>query len=94
LRLWALTPDGLPPDGLSSPTAQLRGHGRKPIEILWNPAVSNVIASSSADAVIKVWDVSEQKPVFSFEKILGDAIQSFQWNQQGNQIVVQSKGLF
>jgi hypothetical protein len=57
--------------------------GRKQVELEWNPVVSDILGSSSADGALKFWDVRKAVAAYSYERIFGDTIQSFKWNEEG-----------
>ncbi|KAL1915477.1 uncharacterized protein VTP21DRAFT_6601 [Calcarisporiella thermophila] len=66
-----------------SPVAKLSGHGRKVGHVLFHPVADNVLASSSADLTIKLWDIEKGTSV---QEIVGhtEIIQSMAWNWNGS----------
>jgi polyhydroxyalkanoate synthesis regulator phasin len=82
--------DGIPATGMNDGAVVLSGHGRKSTEVIWNPAAEGVLASAGADAALKIWDANNGTLLYNLEQH-PDAIQSFQWNQQGNLIGTQCR---
>ncbi|KAK2950825.1 putative Actin-binding protein [Blattamonas nauphoetae] len=77
-------------ESLSEAAVTMHAHGRKASELLWNPAASNILASSGADQIIKIWDVEKGSNTINLEGF-EDMIQGFAWNAKGNEIAVQSR---
>ncbi|KAI9712074.1 MAG: Coronin-like protein crn1 [Bogoriella megaspora] len=66
------------------PIGKLSGHTRKVGHVLFNPSAENVLASSSGDYTIKVWDVEAGSPRLTLKH--GDIVQSLSWNATGSMI--------
>ena len=56
--------------------------------MLFNPAAENVLASSSGDATIKIWDLENGKSKLTLH---GDMVQSLSWNATGTMLVTTSR---
>ncbi|CEP12573.1 hypothetical protein [Parasitella parasitica] len=66
-----------------TPVLKLSGHGRKVGHVLFHPVAENVLASSSADQTIKLWDIEkgiEKQEITGHNEI----IQSMAWNYNGS----------
>ncbi|KAI8967039.1 hypothetical protein BDF20DRAFT_348639 [Mycotypha africana] len=66
-----------------SPVLKLSGHGRKVGHVLFHPVAENVLASSSTDLTIKLWDIEkgvEKQEMTGHTEI----IQSMAWNYNGS----------
>ncbi|KAF2420309.1 coronin-6 [Tothia fuscella] len=72
-----------PPD--VSPVGRLSGHTRKVGHVLFNPAASNVLASSSGDYTIKLWDIEQGQSRLQLKH--GDIVQSLSWSPDGALLV-------
>ncbi|KAJ9639407.1 Coronin-like protein crn1 [Coniosporium tulheliwenetii] len=68
-----------------APVARLTGHSRKVGHVLFNPAAENVLASSSGDYTIKLWDVEAGASKLQLRH--ADIVQSLSWNATGTQLV-------
>ena len=68
-----------------SPVSRLSGHPRKVGHVLFNPAAENVLASSSGDYTVKIWDLESGKPRLTLTH--GDIIQSLSWSTNGALLV-------
>ncbi|KAI8062153.1 hypothetical protein BC940DRAFT_359073 [Gongronella butleri] len=68
-----------------APVAKLAGHQRKVGHVSFHPVAENVLASTSTDLTIKLWDVEKG---LEKQEITGhtDIIQSFAWNYNGSLI--------
>ncbi|KAI8366059.1 uncharacterized protein BYT42DRAFT_588755 [Radiomyces spectabilis] len=66
-----------------APVSKLSGHGRKVGQVLFHPVAENVLASSSADLTIKLWDIEKGQEK---QEITGhtEIIQSLAWNYNGS----------
>ncbi|KAJ2850305.1 Coronin-like protein crn1 [Coemansia brasiliensis] len=69
-------------EDVTEPMAVLRGHGRKVGHVAWNPVAANVLAASSSDNTVRIWDV-EQTQVQQTLTGFGDSVMSIAWNHTG-----------
>lgn len=69
-------------------TFVLEGHQKKTDLVSWHPTANGILASSSHDGTVKVWDVEEQKELFSYE-ISGFA-SNITWNTNGSLLGISS----
>ncbi|KAF1972323.1 DUF1900-domain-containing protein [Bimuria novae-zelandiae CBS 107.79] len=72
-----------------SPAAKLSGHLRKVGHVLFNPAAENVLASSSGDYTVKLWDVEAGQAKLTLKH--KDIVQSLSWSADGSQLVTTSR---
>ncbi|RDI79165.1 hypothetical protein Vi05172_g10873 [Venturia inaequalis] len=72
-----------------SPVGRLSGHTRKVGHVLFNPAASNVLASSSGDYTIKLWDIEQGQSRLTLKGT--DIFQSMSWSADGAYLVTTSR---
>lgn len=72
-----------------APVMKLPGHSRKVGHVLFNPAAENVLASSSGDFSVKVWDIVAAAPKLTMR--VGDNIQSMTWSANGSLLFTTSR---
>ncbi|KAJ1657091.1 Coronin-like protein crn1 [Dispira simplex] len=73
-------------ESIDKPAVVLRGHGRKVGHVLFNPVAENVLATTSADLTVRLWDVEkgvERQQLTGGHK---DSIQSIAWNWNGTMV--------
>ncbi|MBE7182331.1 MAG: DUF1899 domain-containing protein [Terriglobus roseus] len=71
------------------PTSRFTGHSRKVGHVLFNPAAANVLASSSGDYTVKLWDVEAGQAKLTLKH--GDIVQSLSWSANGALLVTTSR---
>jgi len=71
------------------PVGKLSGHSRKVGHVLFNPAAENVLASSSGDYTVKLWDLEEGKSKLTLKH--NDIVQSLSWSANGSMLVTTSR---
>ncbi|KAL9021200.1 MAG: hypothetical protein Q9185_001601 [Variospora sp. 1 TL-2023] len=71
------------------PLKQLTGHSRKVGHVLFNPAAANVLATSSGDYTVKIWDVEAGSPRLTLRHT--DIVQSLSWSANGSLVVTTSR---
>ncbi|RKP39563.1 hypothetical protein BJ085DRAFT_7387, partial [Dimargaris cristalligena] len=69
-------------ESIDKPAVVLKGHGRKVGHVLFNPVAENVLATTSADLTVRLWDIEKgvQRQQLTGHK---DSIQSLDWNWNG-----------
>eukprot|EP01107_Rhizomastix_libera_P010727 TRINITY_DN27_c0_g1_i1.p1 TRINITY_DN27_c0_g1~~TRINITY_DN27_c0_g1_i1.p1 ORF type:complete len:452 (+),score=116.56 TRINITY_DN27_c0_g1_i1:25-1380(+) len=81
---------GIPEGGLTtsitSPLQVLSGHRRKVGTVNFHPSANNVLATSSADFTVKLWDIEKGEEMFSTGGHT-DLISTVCWNGDGSQLV-------
>mmetsp|Transcript_17207 Transcript_17207/g.48428 ORF Transcript_17207/g.48428 Transcript_17207/m.48428 type:complete len:452 (+) Transcript_17207:118-1473(+) len=89
--VWQIPEDGLDKTYTSNEAAQtLKGHRRKVGTVNWHPTAENILATSSTDYTVKVWDVTKGAVTSSIGEH-SDNIGSVAWNYDGSLIVTASK---
>ncbi|TKX27364.1 coronin-like protein crn1 [Elsinoe australis] len=68
-----------------APIERLSGHTRKVGHVLFNPAAANVLASSSGDYTIKLWDINTKSSPLTLKH--NDIVQSLSWSGDGSMLV-------
>jgi len=69
----------------------LNGHRRKVGTVQFNLVANNILATSSADFSVKIWDIEKGKDVFSCDSQHTDIIQSVDWNSTGSLLATSCK---
>ena len=60
-------------------------HNSKVGHVLFNPSAANVLASSSGDATVKLWDLASNNPRLTLKH--NDIVQSLSWSADGGMLV-------
>jgi len=79
LQLLSLSPT------ISSPSQSHRKIGH----VLFNPAAENILATSSGDYTVKVWDIEACSPRLTLKHT--DIVQSLSWSANGSLMVTTSR---
>eukprot|EP00761_Pharyngomonas_kirbyi_P008516 gb/GECH01008527.1/.p1 GENE.gb/GECH01008527.1/~~gb/GECH01008527.1/.p1 ORF type:complete len:455 (+),score=92.75 gb/GECH01008527.1/:1-1365(+) len=88
-RIWAI-PEGGVKETIDTPLVELEGHDRKLTHCKFHPLASNVLFTAAADNLLKVWDIENGAEKLSID-VHKNAIQSFDFNVDGSQMVTHSK---
>jgi len=75
---------------ISTPLADLRGHERKVTLVKFHPTAANVLASVSADGMVKLWDVEAGREGGSCD-VHQQLVQDVQWDWRGETFATTSK---
>lgn len=67
------------------PVKMLSGHTRKVGHVLFHPTAKNVLASSSLDYTVKIWDIESGKDVYTLKH--PDMVTSMSFSYSGNHLV-------
>jgi coronin-1B/1C/6 len=62
---------------------------RKVGHVLFNPAAENILASSSGDYTVKLWDLEDGQPRLTLKH--NDMVQSLSWSADGNMLCTTSR---
>ncbi|KAL8175242.1 UNVERIFIED_CONTAM: Coronin-7 [Gekko kuhli] len=89
IRLWRLTPGGLQ-RSLLEPEAVLQGHTEKIYSIKFHPLAADLLASSSYDLSVRIWDLrsGRQALLLSGHR---DQIFSLAWSPNGRRLATACK---
>ncbi|KAK3301592.1 uncharacterized protein B0T15DRAFT_316948 [Chaetomium strumarium] len=68
-----------------SPVSRLSGHSRKVGHVLFNPAAEHILASSSGDLTIKLWDIGTGQAGVTLRH--PEIVQSMSWSPDGAMLV-------
>jgi len=88
-KIWRIPAGGLT-QTMNTPVQSLSGHKRKVGSLNWNPVANNILATTSADFTVKVWDVETGQAKNDIGGH-GDIIQSSAWDHTGAQYATASK---
>ncbi|EZF29977.1 Coronin [Trichophyton interdigitale] len=72
-----------------APVGRLPGHPKKVGHVLFNPAAENVLASSSGDFTVKIWDIEAGASKLTLN--VNEVIQSMSWSANGSLLVTTSR---
>ncbi|KAG7927759.1 hypothetical protein KL925_002117 [Ogataea polymorpha] len=95
ILLWEIPPDytftHVDPDNIQdvAPVASLTGHSRKVGHVLYHPVAENVLASSSFDYSVKLWNLDTKQCERTLQH--KDLVTSFCFNYDGSKIVTASR---
>ncbi|NWJ06865.1 CORO7 protein, partial [Crypturellus undulatus] len=89
IRLWRIPAGGLQ-DTLQEPEAMLRGHMEKIYSIRFHPVSTDILASSSYDMTVRIWDLGAGQDVLCLRGHT-DQIFSLAWSPDGKKLATASK---
>ncbi|XP_067407212.1 coronin-7 [Emydura macquarii macquarii] len=89
IRLWRIPPGGLQ-ETLLEPEAVLRGHTEKIYSIKFHPLAADILASSSYDMSVRIWDLQAGGEVLCLRGHR-DQIFSLAWSPDGRKLATVSK---
>uniref|UniRef100_A0A7M4E3D2 Coronin n=1 Tax=Crocodylus porosus TaxID=8502 RepID=A0A7M4E3D2_CROPO len=89
IRIWRIPPGGLQ-KMLLEPEAVLRGHTEKIYSIQFHPQAADILASSSYDMTVRIWDLRTKQEVLCL-KGHTDQIFSLAWSPDGRKLATVSK---
>ncbi|KAK3896936.1 hypothetical protein C8A05DRAFT_39516 [Staphylotrichum tortipilum] len=72
-----------------SPVSRLPGHSRKVGHVLFNPAAEGILASSSGDFTVKLWDITTGQASITLKH--PEIVQSLSWSPNGAMLVTTSR---
>eukprot|EP00003_Mantamonas_plastica_P012162 TRINITY_DN2212_c0_g1_i2.p1 TRINITY_DN2212_c0_g1~~TRINITY_DN2212_c0_g1_i2.p1 ORF type:complete len:989 (+),score=333.46 TRINITY_DN2212_c0_g1_i2:624-3590(+) len=77
-------PGGVIEEDVSEATVALEGHTKKLTNVLFNPTAANVLASTSFDKTLRLWDVEKGIEMLNVSDAHPDKIHSMAWNYNGS----------
>uniref|UniRef100_A0A8D2DI20 Coronin n=1 Tax=Sciurus vulgaris TaxID=55149 RepID=A0A8D2DI20_SCIVU len=89
IRLWRVPPGGLK-DMLTTPEAVLTGHTEKIYSLRFHPLAADVLASSSYDLTIRIWDLQARAERLRLQGHQ-DQIFGLAWSPDGQQLATVCK---
>jgi len=89
--IWQI-PDGGLKENMKDPVQVLKGHGRKIGSVKFNPVANNILATSSADFSVKIWDIEKGAASISIDAQHRDIISSCVWNETGSLLATAQSG--
>ncbi|KAJ7306057.1 hypothetical protein JRQ81_010423 [Phrynocephalus forsythii] len=84
IRLWRVGPGGLQKT-LLEPEIVLQGHREKLYSVKFHPLASDILASSSYDMTLRIWDVRAGRQELTLDGH-GDQIFSLAWSPDGRRL--------
>jgi len=100
IKIWSIPDDWEPTDdngrakkgtNLTESLVDLVGHKKKVTLLRFHPTASNVLASTSADYTVKVWDVEKGEEISSFAGFGDNLIQDMVWDTRGEHYATSCK---
>jgi coronin-1B/1C/6 len=89
IKMWLIPEDGVTQD-IHECDGELSGHTKKLVLIKFHPAADYTLASAGADNTIRIWDISQQQNVGTFD--LPNTVTSLEWSANGSLIGAVHKG--
>ncbi|XP_058426135.1 coronin-7 isoform X2 [Diceros bicornis minor] len=89
IRLWRVPPEGLE-KVLTTPEAMLTGHTEKIYSLRFHPLAANVLASSSYDLTVRIWDLQAGAERLRLQGHR-DQIFGLAWSPDGQQLATVCK---
>jgi coronin-1B/1C/6 len=100
IKLWSIPEDWEPTDSkglakqgdnLTESLLDLVGHRKKVTLLRFHPTASNILASTSADYTVKVWDVEKAEDITTFDGFGDNLIQDVVWDTKGDILATSCK---
>lgn len=77
---------------LRSPAVTLQGHKKRVDSLAWNPSAAGIVATSSSDKSVKVWNVETKQQVFgTTPDVFTEVAWSAAWNFEGSLVACTSR---
>lgn len=100
IKLWSIPDDWEPTDekglakkgeNLTESLVDLVGHRKKVTLLRYHPTAANVLASTSADYTVKIWDVEKAEEISTFADFGDHLIQDIVWDTNGESYATSCK---
>ena len=100
IKLWSIPAEWEPTDEkglaksgntLNESLVDLTGHAKKVTLLKFHPTASNVLASTSSDYTVKIWDVETAEEISSMSDFGTNLIQDIVWDTRGEVYVTSCK---
>jgi len=98
IKLWSIPEDWEPTNGdgfakagknLTESLIDLTGHRKKVTLLRFHPTAGNVLASTSSDYTVKVWDIEKGEEISSYDT--SDLVRDIVWDCRGDAMATSSK---
>ena len=89
IKMWIIPEEGLEKD-VEESDGELQGHTKKLVLIKFHPAADYTLASTAADNTIRIWDISQQQHVSTFD--MANTATSIEWSANGSLLAGIHKG--
>ncbi|KAJ7357667.1 Coronin-7 [Desmophyllum pertusum] len=89
VSIWEV-PDGGLTEIINNPSVVLKGHDDKPNIVKYHPTANGVLASSSLDLTVKIWDISKAKDLITLNGHT-EQVFSLSWKTDGTKLATVSR---
>lgn len=89
VSIWEIPDEGVT-ETITSPLVVLKGHNDKPNLVKYHPVASGVLASSSLDLTVKIWDIDKAKALITLTGH-SEQVLSMAWKSDGTRLATISK---
>mmetsp|Transcript_23439 Transcript_23439/g.32738 ORF Transcript_23439/g.32738 Transcript_23439/m.32738 type:complete len:450 (+) Transcript_23439:92-1441(+) len=99
IKLWGIPDEWEPTDqsgnskkgtNLTESLTDIVGHKKKVTLLKFHTTASNVLASTSADHTVKIWDIEKGEEISSYNE-MGDLTQDMVWDVRGDMLATSCK---
>ena len=95
IKIWGIPEGGLTED-LTEPLVDLtaqtnNGHAKKVTLLKFHPTVAGVLASTSADLTVRLWDIQVERELMRMTENSADVTQDLAWNFSGSLLATSCK---
>jgi WD40 repeat protein len=90
IKLWKIPEGGLKQTH-KSPDRDMPGHVRRLNTINFHPTVANLLVSTAADMVVKLWDIEAGSTVAEIAGVHSDTVLNVAWNWTGSMLATSCK---
>jgi coronin-1B/1C/6 len=90
IKVWGIPEGGLT-ENVTDPLVDLHGHQRKVTLIKFHPTASNILVSTAADQLVKLWDIEKGTEINTLSDAHDQLIQDIVWDYTGSVYTTSSK---